>query len=53
MVYDSEGQPLSAASVARPPTRPPPAVPPYPGPTGERAQWKWYTPYEPKPPTTN
>ncbi|NVN51415.1 HNH endonuclease domain protein, partial [Mycolicibacterium hippocampi] len=27
-----------------------PAVNPYPGPTGERAQWKWYHPYQPKPP---
>ncbi|MGJ6122875.1 HNH endonuclease signature motif containing protein [Mycolicibacterium sp. Y3] len=24
-------------------------VPPYPGPTGERAQWWWYQPFEPPP----
>ena len=34
-------RPLSAASLARPPTRPPPAVPPCPGPPGERADWWW------------
>ncbi|NVN52956.1 HNH endonuclease signature motif containing protein [Mycolicibacterium hippocampi] len=44
------GQPLNNRSLARPPTTPPPAVDPYPGPTGERAQWKWYHPYQPKPP---
>ncbi|WP_240492186.1 hypothetical protein, partial [Mycobacterium alsense] len=26
------------------------AVPPYPGPTGERANWWWYTPFQPQPP---
>ncbi|GAB3221951.1 HNH endonuclease signature motif containing protein [Mycolicibacterium hippocampi] len=52
-VTDNEGQELSAGSLARPPTTPPPAVAPYPGPTGERAQWKWYTPYQPPPPTDN
>ncbi|MGB2921667.1 MAG: HNH endonuclease, partial [Mycobacterium sp.] len=46
-------QELSSGSLARPPTTPPPAVAPYRGPTGERAQWKWYTPYQPPPPTTN
>ncbi|RDH76602.1 HNH endonuclease, partial [Mycolicibacterium moriokaense] len=25
-------------------------VAPYPGPTGERADWWWYDPYEPQPP---
>ncbi|WP_231752402.1 hypothetical protein, partial [Mycobacterium gordonae] len=25
-------------------------VPPWPGPTGERADWWWYDPFEPKPP---
>ena len=50
-VTDSEGQPLSAGSLARPPTTPPPAAPPYPGPTGERADWWWYTPFQPPPPT--
>ncbi|WP_437339840.1 hypothetical protein, partial [Mycobacterium asiaticum] len=28
-------------------------VPPCPGPLGERADWWWYTPYEPQPPPTN
>ena len=37
-------------SLARPPTTPPPDVPPCKGPTGERADWWWYTPYQPKPP---
>ncbi|WP_242660913.1 hypothetical protein, partial [Mycobacterium alsense] len=23
---------------------------PYPGPTGERADWWWYTPFQPQPP---
>ena len=46
-VTDSRGQPISAASLARPPTRPPPAVPPCPGPTGERADWWWYQPFDP------
>ena len=53
VVTDSHGQPLTGASLARPPTTAPPTVPPYPGPTGERAQWKWYTPYQPPPTTTN
>ena len=33
--------------------KPPPPVPPWPGPTGERADWWWYDPFEPKPPSTN
>ncbi|WP_231743313.1 hypothetical protein, partial [Mycobacterium sp. GA-2829] len=29
-------------------------VDPYPGPSGERADWWWYTPFEPKaPPSSN
>ena len=52
-VTDREGQPLSAGSLARPPTKPPPAVAPYPGPTGERADWWWYQPFQPQPPPTN
>jgi hypothetical protein len=50
VVTDSRGRPLSGASLARPPTTPPPDVPPCKGPTGERADWWWYTPYQPKPP---
>ena len=52
-VTDSAGRRLSSGSLARPPTRPPPAVPPCPGPTGERADWKWYQPFQPQPPPTN
>lgn len=49
-ITDSSGRPLTRASLARPPTTPPPNVPPYSGPTGERAQWWWYTPFQPQPP---
>ena len=49
VVTDSDGRPLSASSLARPPTDPPPDVDPYTGPTGERAQWWWYPPFEPPP----
>ncbi|ORB64723.1 HNH endonuclease signature motif containing protein [Mycolicibacterium tusciae] len=52
-VTDSDGQTLTSTSLARPPNRPPPDVPPCPGPTGERAQWWWYDPFEPQPPQTN
>ena len=52
-IRDSDGRLLSAAALARPPTTPPPAVPPYPGPSGERAEWKWYEPFQPQPPPTN
>ena len=50
VVTDSAGAPLRAGSLARPPTRPPPAVPPCTGPTGERADWWWYDPFQPQPP---
>ncbi|MCV7028302.1 HNH endonuclease signature motif containing protein [Mycobacterium sherrisii] len=51
---DEDGRLLSAGSLARPPTQPPPDVPACPGPTGERAQWWWYQPFQPRPsPTTN
>ena len=53
VVVDSEGQQLSSASLARPPTTPPPDVAPCPGPTGERADWWWYTPFEPQPPPSD
>ncbi|RAU98813.1 hypothetical protein DQP58_05020 [Mycobacterium colombiense] len=55
-VTDTTGRPLSPGSLARPPTKPPPAVPPCPGPIGERADWWWYTPFQPQPqppPPTN
>jgi len=53
MVTDSAGQLLSGGSLARPPTTLPPAVPPYPGPTGERADWWWYQPFHPHSPGPN
>ena len=52
VVTDSAGRALSSGSLARPPTKPPPAVPPCPGPTGERADWWWYQPFQPQPPPT-
>ncbi|PXX13192.1 HNH endonuclease signature motif containing protein [Mycolicibacterium moriokaense] len=52
-VIDGAGQALSAGSLARPPTQPLPTVPPCPGPTGERADWWWYEPFQPQPPPTN
>ncbi|OBA88294.1 hypothetical protein A5662_25380 [Mycobacteriaceae bacterium 1482268.1] len=52
-VTDSEGRELNPGSLARPPTTPPPAVAPYPGPTGERADWWWYEPFQPQPPPSN
>ncbi len=51
-VTDSDGHQLSSGSLARPPNRPPPDVAPYRGPLGERADWRWYTPFEPNPPPT-
>jgi len=54
VVTDAAGRPLDGGSLARPPTSARPAVPPCPGPTGERAQWWWYQPFEPPPtPSTN
>ena len=44
-VTDNTGRPLSSGSLARPPNGSPPAVPPCPGPTGERADWWWYEPF--------
>ncbi|OBK32280.1 hypothetical protein A5658_16345 [Mycobacterium sp. 1245111.1] len=53
VVTDEDGDPLSSASLARPPKLPPPAVPPWTGPLGERADWWWYTPFQPKAPPSN
>ncbi|GAB1811617.1 HNH endonuclease signature motif containing protein [Mycobacterium sp. MUNTM1] len=39
VVTDCAGHELHPGSLARVPTSPPPAVPPCPGPLGERAQW--------------
>ena len=53
-VTDVAGRVLDGSSVARPPTGSPPSVPPYAGPTGGRADWHWYEPFEPSPaPTDN
>jgi hypothetical protein len=53
-VTDSDGDELSPGSLARPPSGAPPSVAPCPGPTGERADWWWYEPFQPQaPPTTN
>ncbi|WP_046318807.1 HNH endonuclease signature motif containing protein [Mycobacterium sp. UM_Kg1] len=53
-VTDSDGRRLRPGSLARPPTGEPPAVAPCFGPTGERADWWWYEPFQPQaPPTTN
>ncbi|EUA21904.1 hypothetical protein I545_0242 [Mycobacterium kansasii 662] len=52
-ITDTCGRQLSAGSLARPPTQPPPTVPPYPGPIGERADWWWYDPFQPQPPPNN
>jgi hypothetical protein len=49
-VTDANGRELHPGSLARPPTTPPAEVPPYPGPTGERADWWWYQPFQPQPP---
>ena len=49
VVTDDQGRILNNGSLARPPTTPSPDVPPYQGPTGERAQWWWYQPFEPSP----
>ncbi len=42
VITDAFGTQLTDASLARPPTTAPPAVPPYRGPLGEHAQWWWY-----------
>jgi len=52
-VTDDAGRQLTPGSLARPPTQPPPTVPPCPGPTGERADWWWYDPFQPQPPPIN
>jgi hypothetical protein len=49
-VTDATGRELHPGSLARSPTTPPPDVPPYRGPTGERADWWWYNPFQPEPP---
>ncbi|OBK35766.1 hypothetical protein A5658_01320 [Mycobacterium sp. 1245111.1] len=53
VITDSSGTELHPGSIARPPKQPPPAVAPWTGPLGERADWWWYTPFQPQPPPTN
>jgi hypothetical protein len=53
LVTDSDGDQLQPGSLARPPGTPPPSVPPCPGPLGERADWWWYTPFQPQAPPSN
>jgi hypothetical protein len=52
-ITDGEGRLLTGQALARPPSTAPPDVPPCPGPTGGRAQWWWYTPFESKAPPTS
>ncbi|OBI38704.1 HNH endonuclease signature motif containing protein [Mycobacterium colombiense] len=52
VVTDSVGHELRPGSLARVPKSPPPAVAPCLGPTGERADWWWYEPFQPQPPPT-
>ena len=47
VVTDADGKTLNPGSLARPPTQPRPSVKPCRGPLGERAEWWWYTPFEP------
>lgn len=53
VVTDADGQQLTDRSLARPSKRPPPRVAPCHGPTGERADWWWYDPYQPQAPPAN
>jgi len=54
VVTDSDGDELSPGSLACPPSGLPPTVAPCPRPTGERADWWWYQPFQPQgPPETN
>ncbi|KMO73861.1 HNH endonuclease [Mycolicibacterium chubuense] len=54
VVTDRAGRPLTNRSLARPPTTAPPEVAPCRGPTGERAHWWWYEPFDPqRPPSPN
>lgn len=50
VVTEADGTPLPSGSLARPPTTLPPKVKPCSGPTGERADWWWYQPFQPQPP---
>ncbi|ORV41261.1 hypothetical protein AWC02_17760 [Mycolicibacter engbaekii] len=50
VVTDTAGRQLHPGSLARPPVRPAPLVAPCPGPTGEKADWWWYQPFQPQAP---
>ncbi len=52
IVTDSSGRRLQRSIARTSADLPPPAVPPWPGPTGERADWWWYEPFQPQPPPT-
>ena len=53
VITNTDGEELHPGSLARPPSTPPPPVPPCPGPLGERADWWWYDPFQPQAPPTN
>ncbi len=54
IVTDDHGRQLHGGSLARPPTTARPDVSACRGPTGERADWWWYQPFQPQaPPTAN
>ena len=53
VITDADGDELHPGSLARPPSTPPPPVPPCPGPLGERADWWWYDPFQPQAPPGN
>ena len=54
VVTDIDGRELRPGSLARPPSGAPPPVAPCSGPTGERADWWWYEPFQPQaPPALN
>lgn len=52
-ITDPDGHELRHGSLARPPSKPPPNVPRHRNTRGGRAQWRWYTPFEPQPPPEN
>jgi hypothetical protein len=50
VVTDADDELLNPGSRGPPPPPPPPPGEPGPGTPGERADWWWYTPFEPQPP---
>jgi hypothetical protein len=53
LITDGDGRAVRPGSLARPPGTAPPTVPPYRGPTGERADWWWYEAFRPQAPPPN